>query len=67
MTICFYVAMSLISPINNARDARDDQRFNRLHRLNVTLVSLAMIVSALLLAALVYVLPGQFTFWPTAG
>jgi len=67
MTICFYVAMALISPINNARDAGDDQRFNRLHRLNVTLVSLGMIVSALLLAALVYVLPGQFTFWPTAG
>jgi hypothetical protein len=67
MTICFYVAMSLISPINHARDAGDDQRFNRLHRLNVTLVSLGMIVSALLLAALVYVLPGQFTFWPTAG
>lgn len=67
MTICFYLAMPLISPINNAKDTGDYLGFNRLHRLNVSLVSLGMIVTALLVAALVYVLPGQFTFWPTAG
>ena len=67
LTTCFYLAMSLIGPINQARDLEDDERFKRLHRLNVSLVSLGMIVTALLLVALVYVLPGQFTFWPTAG
>jgi hypothetical protein len=67
MTICFYLAMSLIQSINQAKDNEDHQRFNRLHRLNVSFVSLGMIVAALLLAALIYVLPGQFTFWPTAG
>lgn len=67
MTICFYVAMTLINPINQARDAGQNQRFNRLHRFNVILVSLGMLVAIALLAALIYVLPGQFTFWPTAA
>ena len=67
MTILFYSAMSLIPSINFARDASDDGTFNRLHRLNVSLVSFGMLTAIALLAALIYVLPGQFTFWPTAS
>ena len=67
MTILFYSAMRLIPSINFARDAADDGTFNRLHRLNVSLVSLGMLTAIALLAALIYVLPGQFTFWPTAS
>ncbi|NCF44288.1 MAG: DUF4149 domain-containing protein [Proteobacteria bacterium] len=67
MTLCFYVAMTLIPKINAARDTDDSDGFERLHRLNVSLVSGGMLVTLLLLAALIYVLPGQFTFWPTAS
>ncbi|MEC8621214.1 MAG: DUF4149 domain-containing protein [Pseudomonadota bacterium] len=65
MTVLFYSAMRLIPSINHARDAADDKTFNRLHRLNVSLVSLGMLTAIALLVALIYVLPGQFTFWPT--
>lgn len=65
MTVLFYSAMRLIPSINHARDAADDEIFNRLHRLNVSLVGLGMLTAIALLAALIYVLPGQFTFWPT--
>ena len=67
MTVLFYSAMRLIPSINHARDAADDKTCNRLHRLNVSLVSLGMLTALALLAALIYVLPGQFTFWPTAS
>ena len=65
MTVLFYSAMRLIPSINHARDAADDDTFDRLHRFNVSLVSLGMLTAIALLAALIYVLPGQFTFWPT--
>lgn len=65
MTVLFYSAMRLIPSINHARDAADEETFNRLHRLNVSLVTLGMLAAIALLVALVYVLPGQFTFWPT--
>jgi len=61
------VAMTLIPSINHAKDAGDTQTFARLHRRNVSLVSFGMLTSLVLLIALVYVLPGQFTFWPTAA
>lgn len=67
MTLCFYVAMTLIPSINHARDTGDHQTFDRLHRRNVSLVSAGILTTMVLLAALVYVLPGQFTFWPTAA
>ena len=67
MTLCFYLAMTLIPKINAARDAGDSAGFDRLHRINVSLVSSGMLITILLLAALIYVLPGQFTFWPTAN
>ena len=34
MTVLFYSAMRLIPSINHARDAADDDTFDRLHRLN---------------------------------
>ena len=67
MTLCFYLAMTLIPKINAARDAGDSIGFDRLHRINVSLVSGGMLVTIFLLVALIYVLPGQFTFWPTAS
>ena len=67
MTILFFVAMRLIPSINEARDNADNETFNRLHRINVSLVSLGMLTAIALLVALIYVLPGQFTFWPTAS
>ena len=67
MTLCFYVAMTLIPSINHAKDAGDTQTFARLHHRNVSLVSFCMLTTLVLLIALVYVLPGQFTFWPTAS
>ena len=53
--------------MNSARDAGNEERFNRLHQLDVVLVSAGMLTGLLLLIALIYVLPGQFTFWPAAG
>jgi hypothetical protein len=67
MTILFFSAMRLIPSINAARDNADDETFNRLHRLNVSLVGLGVLTAIALLVALIYVLPGQFTFWPTAS
>lgn len=65
MTTCFFMAWSLIPQINDARDEGDHNRFNRLHRLNVSLTGIGLICGTALLGALIYVLPGQFTFWPT--
>lgn len=67
MTVSFYVALTLIPKINLARDQGETARFNRLHRLDVSLVGLGIIAGLILTAAVIYVLPGQFTFWPTAG
>jgi len=67
MTLCFYTGLRVIPAVNSARDAGNEARFNRLHRLDVMLVSTGLLTGLLLLIALVYVLPGQFTFWPTAG
>ena len=67
MTLCFYTGLRIIPAVNSARDAGNEARFNRLHRLDVVLVSTGMLTGLTLLVALVYVLPGQFTFWPTAA
>ena len=66
MTIVFFVAQRLIPAINAARERGAMQRFNALHRLSVILVASGMLLAAALLAALIYVLPGQFTFWPAS-
>ena len=45
MTLCFYVAMTLIPSINHARDTGDHQTFDRLHRRNVSLVSAGILTT----------------------
>ena len=64
MTICFFAGLQLIPQINRARDLGDQKTFSRLHRWDVVLVAIGLLAGALLLVGLVYVLPGQFTFWP---
>ncbi len=63
MTASFHFAARLIPAINAARDA-GDPRFDTLHRFNVALASVGLVSGLLLGAGVVYVLPGQFTFWP---
>lgn len=65
MTVCFFCASSMINSINAARDSGDVARFNNLHRWNVALTGIGLLCGTALLGALIYVLPGQFTFWPT--
>ena len=65
MTLSFWVGLQMIPAINAARDRGENKRFMRLHTIDIVLVALGLVASCLLLAGLVYVLPGQFTFWPT--
>ena len=67
MTICAYIALRLIPQINAARDRGDEAAFSTLHRADIVMVALVMLLCLGILAALIYVLPGQFTFWPTAA
>ena len=67
MTLCFYIGMRLINAINAARDEGNVDRFNALHRTDVMLVGIGLLLGITLICGLVYVLPGQFTFWPTDG
>ena len=66
MTLCFLAGWRLIPAINRARDEDNQAAFVRLHRLDVVLVTCGMLFALAVVVALVYVLPGQFTFWPTA-
>lgn len=63
MTLCFFVGMRLIKSINASKDAGDEETFNRLHRRDVMLVGLGLLLGLGLMVAIIYVLPGQFTFW----
>ena len=65
MTLSFYVGLHLIPAINLARDMDDEPQFSRLHKLDVILVAVGLSAALALLVGLVYVLRGQFTFWPT--
>ena len=67
MTACFLIGWRLIPAINRARDTGAAEEFARLHKLDVMLVGIGMLLTVLVIAALVYVLPGQFTFWPSSG
>ena len=62
MTTSFFIALQLIPAINAARDAGDMARFDRLHRIDVALTGGGLLVGAVLLALLIWVLPGQFTY-----
>lgn len=65
MTLSFWVGLQIIPAINAARDAGASRRFVRLHALDIALVALGILAAVALLIGLIYVLPGQFTFWPT--
>jgi len=65
MTLSFHVGLHLIPAINLARDMDDEPQFARWHRLYVILVAVGLLAALALIVGLVYVLPGQFTFWPT--
>ena len=65
MTSCFFAAWNLIPLINAARDQGEDARFRTLHRANMALTGVGLFCGTALLGAMIYVLPGQFTFWPT--
>lgn len=65
MTTCFFIGWRQIPAINRARD-RGGREFSRQHRLNVGLLAVGLLAGSLLLTSVVYVLPGQFTFRPTA-
>ena len=60
MTACLFVGLQLIPAINRARDERDARTFHRLHRLDVVLVGAGLLFGTLLVAGLVYALPGVY-------
>ena len=60
MTGCLAVGDRLIPAINHARDVGDTARFNRLHRLDIVLVAVALLARLVLLVAAVYALPAFF-------
>ena len=66
MTLSFWMGLRVIPAINRARDEGDEQLFNRLHSMDLYLVGAGLLLLLAVIIGLVYVLPGQFTFWPTA-
>jgi hypothetical protein len=59
MSISFYVSLQTLPKLSESPDGR-------LKTSNVILFFTGILTGLVLTAALVYVLPGQFTFWPTA-
>jgi thiol:disulfide interchange protein len=59
MTISIYVSLQTLPTLSESPDGR--LKFS-----NVILFFTGILTGLVLTAALVYVLPGQFTFWPTA-
>ena len=66
MTLCFWIGFQIIPTINRARDTGADEVFSRLHKIDFLLVGAGLLLLLSVIIGLVYVLPGQFTFWPTA-
>ncbi len=59
MTVSFYVSLHTLPTLSESPDGR--LKFS-----NIILLFSGILTGFVLTAALVYVLPGQFTFWPTA-
>jgi hypothetical protein len=59
MSISFYVSMQTLPSVSEASGG--GLKFS-----NMILIFTGILTGIVLTAALVYVLPGQFTFWPTA-
>lgn len=62
MTVFFTIGWRLIPAINLARDEGRQEAFAKLHRLDVMLVGLGMLLAGAILTALIYVLPAQLTY-----
>lgn len=62
MTTCFIVGMRLLPPSSGLPDA---QASVQLPMPVAILIGAGLLTGLLLLVALIYVLPGQFTFWPS--
>lgn len=63
MSVGFFVSMQTLP---NAARPLESRRQDTLSLSNWILITSAILTGLVLIAALVYVLPGQFTFWPTA-
>jgi hypothetical protein len=61
-TICLWLPLRMIPAINAARDA-GSTGFDRLHGVVVALTGCALLLGVLFLAALGWVLPGQYMIW----
>ena len=59
MSVSFFVSLQTLPTLNELPDGRI--KFS-----NIILIFSGILTGFVLTAALVYVLPGQFTFWPTA-
>lgn len=62
-TAALWGAQLMIPAINAARDAGADARFERLHRLVLGLTGAGLLAGLVFLAALGWVLPGQYMIW----
>ena len=63
MSVAFFVSMQTLPNVARPLESR---RQDTLSLSNWILITSAILTGLVLIAALVYVLPGQFTFWPTA-
>jgi hypothetical protein len=62
-TLAMWGARSMIPAINAARDAGDGRRFGRLHGVVLLLTGAGLLAGLAFLAALGWVLPGQYMIW----
>lgn len=62
-TAAMWGSMMMIPAINGARDASDDARFAALHRRVLALTGAGLCAGIVFLAALGWVLPGQYMIW----
>ncbi|MEE4299422.1 MAG: DUF4149 domain-containing protein [Pseudomonadales bacterium] len=63
LAACMWGAQLMIPAINAARDAGDGARFGRLHGLVLLLTGAGLVAGLVFLAALGWVLPGQYMIW----
>lgn len=62
-TAAMWGSLMMIPSINAARDAGDDERFATLHRAVLALTGAGLLAGLVFLAALGWVLPGQYMIW----
>ena len=65
MTVCFITSLRLLTLRNRQTAERSLTELPQLSAGNKALMSAGLSAGVLLIASLIYVLPGQFTFWPS--